>query len=226
MSSAAPAAAAVAPTSVAVAAAAPVLAPSSPFLASGPLVVAYGAPPPPGSPIQSRPHGETSGDLAPVAADAAAPPLYGAARRRPMALPCPRPTATTRMVRLRWLLVLRRCRHPRGRRLVRRLYINHRWRHRATPMDLRRCLPSTPTQPTQGRTGLRPPTQGRRLPRYSRRTGLRPRHSRILPGPRSSRPTGPTLLVLLGFPHYIRCLLLIPTRSPRRHRSTFHICYR
>ena len=79
MSSAAPAAAAVAPTSVAVAAAAPVLAPSSPFLASGPLVAAYGAPPPPGSPIQSRPHGETSGDLAPVAADAAAPPLYGAA---------------------------------------------------------------------------------------------------------------------------------------------------
>ena len=79
MSSAAPAAAAVAPTSVAVAAAAPVLAPSSPFLASGPLVAAYGAPPPPGSPIQSRPHGETSGDLALVAADAPAPPLYGAA---------------------------------------------------------------------------------------------------------------------------------------------------
>nr|XP_040244022.1 translation initiation factor IF-2-like [Aegilops tauschii subsp. strangulata] len=85
MSSAAPAAAVVAPTSVA--AVAPVLAPTSPFLASRPLAVAYGALPPPGSPIGSG----ASGDPASTSTEIVAPPPYGVAAPPPYGAASPMP---------------------------------------------------------------------------------------------------------------------------------------
>nr|XP_020169072.1 protein transport protein SEC31-like [Aegilops tauschii subsp. strangulata] len=72
-----------APAAVAAAAVGPVLAPMSTFLASRPLAAAYGALPPPGSPIGSNPYGASPGDPASTAAAIVAPPSYGVAAPPP-----------------------------------------------------------------------------------------------------------------------------------------------